>query len=397
MVCPGKKISSPLWLIDMEKFLLQAETPAYVVSERLLTRNLETLSELQQSTGAKILLAQKCFSMFYFYPLIKNFLRGTAASGLYEARLSREFFGGENHVYSPAYDAKEIFKLAEICDHVIFNSFRQVEKFAQVVKNFGHGVGLRINPEHSTQATKIYDPCAENSRLGVRLEEFKSARPELIKILDGLHFHTLCEQNSDALEETVEVVEKNFGDYLRQVKWLNLGGGHHITKKNYDVDRLKKIIRRLQKNYRLEIYLEPGEAVALDAGFLVSTILEIQDERAGVRNAIIDASAACHMPDVLEMPYRPEIIGAAELGAKKFNYRFGGATCLAGDVIGEYSFDTPLAEGDKIIFRDMAIYTMVKNNTFNGMKLPAIYALDLNFNLKLVKNFGYENFKARLS
>ena len=368
-------------------------TPAYVVDEKLLTRNLEILAEIQRSTGAKILLAQKCFSAFYFYPLIRKYLAGTAASGLYEAKLAAEYFGGENHVYAPAYRAEEIAELAEICSHVIFNSFAQVEKFARYVKS----AGLRINPEHSTQKTPLYDPCAENSRLGVRVDEFKSARPDLIEKLDGLHFHTLCEQNSDALEETVAAVEEKFGAYLHKMKWLNLGGGHHITKKNYDRERLKKIIRRLQETYGVEIYLEPGEAVALDAGFLVAQILEIQPARNGISNAILDASAACHMPDVLEMPYRPEIVGAAEVGVKNFSYRFGGATCLAGDVIGEYSFDAPLHEGDEIIFRDMAIYTMVKNNTFNGAKLPAIYAKNLDGALTLIKNFGYDDFRSRLS
>lgn len=368
------------------------ETPAYIIDEKLLTRNLEILADIQKSTGAKILLAQKCFSAYYFYPLIKKYLSGTASSGLHEAKLSKEFFGGENHVYAPAFKDSEIEELAEICDHVIFNSFRQVEKFADKVKS----AGLRINPEHSTQKVLIYDPCSKNSRLGVRIDEFKSVSNDLLEKLDGLHFHALCEQNSDALEETVDAVEKNFGEYLYKMKWLNLGGGHHITKKNYDIERLKKIICRLKNKYGVEIYLEPGEAVALDAGFLVATVLEIQKLRDGVQNAIIDASAACHMPDVLEMPYRPEIIGAAEIGVKKFNYRFGGATCLAGDIIGEYSFDNPLHEGDQITFCDMAIYTMVKNNTFNGMNLPTIYAKTLNGELKLIKNFGYEDFKSRL-
>ena len=368
------------------------ETPAYIIDEKLLVRNLEILAEVQNSTGAKILLAQKCFSAFYFYPLIKKYLCGTASSGLYEAKLSKEFFGSENHVYSPAFKDSEIAEIAEICDHVIFNSFRQVEKFSKFVKS----AGLRINPEHSTQKISIYDPCNENSRLGVRIDEFKSALSDLIEKLDGLHFHTLCEQNSDALEETVAVVEKNFGEFLYKMKWLNLGGGHHITKKNYDVERLKKIICRLKNTYGVEIYLEPGEAVALDAGFLVAKVLEIQNLRDGVQNVIIDASAACHMPDVLEMPYTPKIIGAAERGVKKFNYRFGGATCLAGDVIGEYSFDNPLKEGDEITFCDMAIYTMVKNNTFNGVKLPAIYARNLDGTLTLIKNFGYDDFKSRL-
>lgn len=368
------------------------ETPAYVIDEKLLVQNLEILAEVQKSTGAKILLAQKCFSAYHFYPLIRKYLGGTASSGLYEARLSKEFFGAENHVYAPAYKDSEMAELAEICDHVIFNSFAQVEKFASRVKS----AGLRINPEHSTQKISIYDPCSKNSRLGVRIDEFKSAPRDLIAKLDGLHFHTLCEQNSDALEETVDAVEKNFGEYLYQMKWLNLGGGHHITKKDYDIARLKKIIRHLKNKYGVEIYLEPGEAVALDAGFLVATVLEIQKLHGGVQNAIIDASAACHMPDVLEMPYTPKILGAAEIGVKKFNYRFGGATCLAGDIIGEYSFDEPLRDGDEIIFCDMAIYTMVKNNTFNGVKLPAIYAKTLNGDFQLLKNFGYDDFKSRL-
>ena len=380
----------------MEKFLRNCPTPSYVVSESLLRKNLEILADLQNSTGAKILLAQKCFSMFSLYPLIKKYLCGTAASGLHEARLSQEFFGGENHVYSPAYKNSEIEELVKICDHIIFNSFRQVEKFAVTVKKFNRGVGLRINPEYSTQEHEIYDPCGKNSRLGVRLDEFRE-NSDLVKILDGLHIHTLCEQNSDALEETLQVFEKNFGDALHNMKWLNLGGGHHITKKNYDIERLKKIIRHLQEKYSLQIYLEPGEAIALDAGFLVAEVLEIQRERNGVFNAIIDASAACHMPDVIEMPYRPQILGAGKVGEKKFSYRFGGATCLAGDIIGEYSFENSLNEGDKIIFTDMAIYTMVKNNTFNGVNLPSIYILDDENNLRLVKNFGYEDFKKRLS
>ncbi len=381
----------------IEKILPEVETPAYIISEKLLTENLKVLSEIQKTTGAKILLAQKCFSGFYFYPLISRYLSGTTSSGLYEARLAAEFFPGENHVFSPAYKKSEIEELAKICDCVYFNSFRQVEKFAGIVKAAGKKIFLRINPEHSTQKISIYDPCDENSRLGVRIGDFKNASPELVKIPDGLHFHTLCEQNSDALEETAEVVEKNFSEILHRVKFLNLGGGHHITKKSYDINRLKKIIRRFQENYDLQIYLEPGEAVALNAGFLIAQVLEIQPERKGISNAIIDASAECHMPDVIEMPYRPNIIGAGKVGEKKFNYRFGGATCLAGDVVGEYSFDKPLADGDKIIFEDMAIYTMVKNNTFNGMKLPAIYDLKSSGELHLIKNFGYENFKNRLS
>ena len=374
------------------------KTPAYVISESLLKHNLEILSRLQEKTGVKVLLAQKCFSMFYFYPLIEKYLSGTAASGLFEARLANEYFHGENHVFSPAYKAEEIEEIAKICEHVIFNSFRQVEKFANVVKSHNHQVGLRINPEHSTQTHAIYDPCSPTSRLGVRLAEFEDIaknQPELIEMLDGLHMHTLCEQNSDALEETVDVLIKKFDRWLGQFKWINLGGGHHITRADYDIERLKRCISRLQKEYYLTVYLEPGEAVAMNAGFLVSTVLEVQRLINGISNVIVDASAACHMPDVIEMPYRPDVIGDNPNG--KYKYRLGSMTCLAGDVIGEYSFDKPLNEGDRIIFTDMAIYTMVKNNTFNGMPLPNIVAIDKEGNMKKIREFGYEDFKYRLS
>ena len=373
-------------------------TPAYVISEKLLRRNLEILLKLHEETNAKILLAQKCFSMFYFYPLIEKYLSGTAASGLFEARLAHEHFNGENHVFSPAYKSDEIEEIASICEHVIFNSFRQVEKFASIVKSYNHQVGLRINPEHSTQTHAIYDPCSPISRLGVRIAEFKEiadTKPELIDLIDGLHMHTLCEQNSDPLEETVDVFIEKFGKWLPRFKWINLGGGHLITKDDYDINKLKRIINRLQTQYNFTVYLEPGEAIALNAGFLVSTVMEVQRPIDGVSNVIIDASAACHMPDVLEMPYRPEVIGDVPNG--KYKYRLGSMTCLAGDVIGEYSFDKPLNEGDKIIFTDMAIYTMVKNNTFNGMPLPTIIAVDNEGAFKKIRSFGYDDFKGRLS
>ena len=375
-------------------------TPYYLISEKLLRRNLELLSKLQDDTGSKVLLAQKCFSMFYFYPLIEKYLSGTAASGLFEARLAKEYFHGENHVFAPAYRDDEIEEIAAICEHVIFNSFKQVEKFAGLVKSKNHSVGIRLNPEHSTQTHAIYDPCAPTSRLGVRLAEFKEiaeSKPDLIDLIDGIHLHTLCEQNSDALEETLIALESKFGQWLNKFKWINLGGGHHITRADYDIDRLKRCIKHLQDKYKLTVYLEPGEAVALNAGFLISTVLEVQRPIDGVSNVIIDASAACHMPDVIEMPYRPEITGAGKVGDKKYNYRFGSATCLAGDVIGEYSFDNPIIEGDKIIFEDMAVYTMVKNNTFNGMKLPTIVVLDEQDNFKIIRDFCYEDFKMRLS
>ena len=372
-------------------------TPSYVISESLLKHNLEILSNLQKDTGVKVLLAQKCFSMYYFYPLIEKYLSGTAASGLFEARLANEYFHGENHVFSPAYKSEEIEEIASICEHVIFNSFRQVEKFAPIVKSHHHQVGLRINPEHSTQTHAIYDPCSPTSRLGVRFDEFQeiaNAQPELLSMLDGIHMHTLCEQNSDALEETVDVLIQKFDRWLGQFKWINLGGGHHITRKDYDIERLKRCIKNLQDKYNLTVYLEPGEAVAMNAGFLVSTVLEIHKPINGISNVIVDASAACHMPDVIEMPYRPDVIGDTPNG--QYKYRLGSMTCLAGDVIGEYSFNEPLKEGDRIIFTDMAIYTMVKNNTFNGMPLPTIIAVDENDNFKIIREFSYKNFKLRL-
>lgn len=371
-------------------------TPSYVIFEDRLRCNLEILSTVEREAGVRILLAQKCFSMFYFYPLIEKYLSGTAASGLFEAQLAAEYFHGENHVYSPAFRADEIERIAALCDHIIFNSFNQLEKYYSIAKKFNRQIGLRINPEHSTQTHAIYDPCSPTSRLGVRLNEFKQ-HIDWLERIDGLHIHTLCEQNSDALEETVEALEKNFGAWLGRMKWLNLGGGHHITRADYDIDRLKRIIDRLKKNYGVEIYLEPGEAVALNAGILISTVLEIQPSIDGISNVIIDASAACHMPDVIEMPYRPPIKHSARIGEKAFNYRLGGATCLAGDVIGEYSFDSRLKEGDRLIFEDMAIYTMVKNNTFNGMNLPTIIAVDDQNNFEIVRPFEYNDFKGRLS
>ena len=378
----------------MDTLISKVPTPSYLVFQRQLERNLKILSTLQRETGAKILLAQKCFSMFHFYPLIEKYLSGTASSGLFEAMLADEYFDGENHVYSPAYRPDEIERIAAICDHIVFNSFNQLKKFYPAVKH--KSIGLRLNPEHSTQAHAIYDPCSPTSRLGVRLKEFAQNIDQLDR-LDGLHIHTLCEQNSDALDETVAALEKNFGGWLGRMKWLNLGGGHHITRSDYDIDRLKRIIARLKRNYDVEIYLEPGEAVALNAGVLVTTVLEVQPSVDGISNVIVDASAACHMPDVIEMPYRPPIKNSARIGEKAFNYRLGAATCLAGDVIGEYSFDAPLREGDRLVLEDMAIYTMVKNNTFNGMNLPAIVAVDDENNFEIVRAFGYNDFKGRLS
>lgn len=368
-------------------------TPYFLVDETRLVQNLEILRQVANQAGCKILLAQKAFSMFSCYPLLRRYLAGSTASGLYEARLGKEHFGGETHVFSPAYKPEEFQELLNYADHFVFNSPRQLQKFGPAAKAAGKAVGLRVNPECSTQeGHAIYDPCAPGSRLGTTLANFDES---LLPLLDGLHFHTLCEQNSDDLETTVAAFEEKFGRYLHGLKWINLGGGHHITRKDYDRERLVRIVKHLKDTYQVEVYLEPGEAVVLNAGFLVTSVLETLHN--GMDIAILDTSAACHMPDVLEMPYRPPLKNSGESGEKAYTYRLGGPTCLAGDVIGDYSFDAPLNEGDRLVFEDMALYTMVKTNTFNGMPLPAIVWRDANGQEKLVKAFGYEDFKNRLS
>ena len=374
--------------------LKNVNTPSYVVDERKLRENLEVLQAVQNKTGCHILLAQKAFSMFYFYPMIGRYISGATASGIFEAKLAHEFMPGkENHVFSPAYKEKDFAEIVQICDHIIFNSFSQWKKYRDIALKAGVECGIRINPQCSTQeGHAIYDPCAPGSRLGVTLDNFE---PDNLDGLAGLHFHTLCEQNSDDLKTTLQAVDAKFGKYLAHMKWLNFGGGHHITREDYDIDLLVNCINYMKNKYDLEIYLEPGEAVALNAGWLVSEVLEIIDN--DMQIAILDTSAACHMPDVLEMPYRPNVIGAGKPSEKPYTYRFGGPTCLAGDIIGDYSFDRPLKVGDKVIFCDMAIYSMVKNNTFNGMPLPDIAVLHEDDTVEVVKTFGYEDFKMRLS
>ncbi|MEN0651232.1 carboxynorspermidine decarboxylase [Caldifermentibacillus hisashii] len=368
-------------------------TPCYVVDEKLLENNLKILNGVMERTGAKIVLAQKAFSMFKLYPLLAKYLNGTTASGLYEARLGYEEMGKENHVFSPAYRDDEMDEIVLICDHIIFNSFSQLEKFKDKVLKAGKKVGLRINPECSTQdGHAIYDPCSPGSRLGVTVDQFRS---ELLKGVSGLHFHTLCQQNADDLETTLHAVEENFGQWLPQMEWINFGGGHHITREDYDIPLLEKCIKRMQDTYGLEVYLEPGEAVALNAGYLVTTVLDTIKN--GIDIAILDTSATCHMPDVLEMPYRPPLFESGEPGEKLYTYRLGGPTCLAGDIIGDYSFDQPLKPGDRLIFGDMAIYTMVKNTTFNGMPLPTIAIKKKDGDCEIIRQFGYEDFKMRLS
>ena len=369
------------------------QTPYFVVDEGLLEKNLQLLQQVAQQAGCKILLAQKAFSMFACYPLIRKYLAGTTASGLYEARLGKEEFGGETHVFSPAYKEQDFVELLEYADHFVFNSPTQVKKYAARAKQAGKQVGLRVNPECSTQeGHAIYDPCAVGSRLGTTLENFDE---DILPLLDGLHFHTLCEQNSDDLEITLKAFEEKFGKCLKGMKWLNMGGGHHITRKDYDVDRLITLIQHVKEKYGVEVYLEPGEAVVLNSGFLVCSVLETF--RNGIDVAILDTSAACHMPDVIEMPYRPPLQHSGQPNEKPYTYRLGGPTCLAGDIIGDYSFDSPLQEGQRLTFEDMALYTMVKTNTFNGMPLPNIVLRNKNGDCQIIRQFGYEDFKNRLS
>lgn len=367
-------------------------TPIFIISEERLIKNLEILKRVMDDTGCKILLAQKAYSIYQTYPLISKYLCGTTASGIYEARLGKEKFGGETHIYSPAYDYTKFDNVLAYADHVVFNSVGQVQRFARSVKSAGKSAGLRVNPEFSTQeGHAIYDPCAPGSRLGCTLAEFDE---EILPLIDGLHFHTLCEQNSDDLEKTANAFEEKFGKYLYDMKWVNFGGGHHITRDDYDIDRLERVITHFKEKYGVEVYLEPGEAVVLNAGVLKAAVLDIVHNN-GVDIAILNASAACHMPDVIEMPYRPPVKGAGKPGEKKYTYRLAGCTCLAGDVIGDYSFDEPLKSEDVIVFEDMALYTMVKTNTFNGMPLPDIWYSRGGI-AEPIRMFGYEDFESRL-
>lgn len=367
-------------------------TPSYVIDEERLIHNLKILQRVGKRTGAKILPAQKAFSCYHVYPLIKKYVSGTASSGLFEARLGFEKMGGENHVFSAAYRENEIDEIISYCGHIIFNSFSQLERYRDRVLKAGKKIGLRINPELSTQeGHEIYDPCSPKSRLGITRKNFKA---DDLKGVTGLHFHTLCEQNSDDLKKTLDAVEEKFGDILPKMEWINFGGGHHITRDDYDIPLLEECIMRMKNKYNLEVFLEPGEAFALNAGYLVTEVLDLTENDMPI--AILDTSAACHMPDVLEMPYRPPLMDSGEVGEKSYPYRLGSQTCLAGDSIGEYSFDKPLNIGDRLIFSDMAIYSMVKNNTFNGMPLPDIYLKKSDGTFEVLRKFGYSDFKERL-
>ena len=398
----GLKESRPAFAglggLSPEELFGKLPTPCYILDEAMLRQNGEILSGVAQRTGCRILLAQKAFSNYDLYPVLSPYLDGTEASGLYEARLgAEEMPGKEVHVFCAAYRGEEFDELLRYVDHIVFNSPRQLEWFGPLARKAGKSVGLRINPECSTQeGHAIYDPCAPGSRLGVTRAQWDAGMSsELIGLLEGLHFHTLCEQDSDALEITLNAVAERFGSILPRMKWLNFGGGHHITRPGYDIPRLERCIRQAQEQWGVQVYLEPGEACALNAGYLAARVLDVL-QNGGTQIAVLDASAACHMPDVLEMPYRPPLYGAKEPGELPCAVRLGGPTCLAGDVIGDYGFARPLREGDLLLFGDMAIYTMCKNNTFNGMALPGIFVLRDGGELQSLKRFEYMDFRRRL-
>ncbi|WP_027721587.1 carboxynorspermidine decarboxylase [Maridesulfovibrio zosterae] len=377
----------------------EVKTPCFIVDEGLLEKNLEILASIKEQAGCKILLALKCFAMFSTFPQLSRKLDGICASSPHEARLGREEFGKEVHSFAAAYSENDINELCRTSDHIVFNSFAQLNKFRPVIKDIARTenrkieLAVRINPEHSEGAVPIYDPCSPGSRLGIRKAQFEQ---DNLDDVIGLHWHNLCEQGADCLERTIEAVERNFADILPQMQYVNFGGGHHITREGYDADLLIELIIRFKKKWNVEVYLEPGEAVALNSGFLVASVLDVT--LADMPIVIMDSAVPCHMPDVIEMPYRPYIVGSGEAGEKKWTCRIGGPSCLAGDVAGEYSFDAPLKAGDRLVFTDMAIYSMVKTNTFNGIQLPAIALYNPEENrVNVVREFGYEDFKNRLS
>jgi carboxynorspermidine decarboxylase len=375
------------------------ETPAFVVDVGLIRDNLAVLADVQEKSGSTILLALKAFALFGLFPMLREVLGGVCASSPHEARLGREEFGREVHTFAAGYSEADVRELCATSDHLVFNSFAQLRRFRPLVRELALAAGrdielaVRINPEHSEGAVPIYDPCAPGSRLGVRRSQFDAGDLDGVS---GLHWHNLCEQDADCLQRTIAAVERGFGDVLGRMRYVNFGGGHHITRPGYDVDLLVDLVRRFREKWGVEVYLEPGEAAALNAGYLVATVLDVV--QADMPVAIMDSAVPCHMPDVIEMPYRPHIVGSGEAGEKAWTCRIGGPSCLAGDVAGEYSFDAPLAPGDKLVFTDMAIYSMVKTNTFNGIQLPSINRFDpATGATTLVRSFGYEDFKNRLS
>ncbi len=375
------------------------ETPFYLCKEKLLERNLKILDDVQNRSGAKIILALKGFAMWSTFALVSKYLKGCTASGVYEARLAREEFSRYNrdtevHTYSPAFKENEIEEISKLSNHIVFNSINQINKFLLKAKEYNPNIhtSLRINPEVSASPKDIYNPCGLYSRLGTTLENIDESA---LNSLDGLNFHALCEQNVEALEEVLKVFEKNFSKYFKNLKYINFGGGHHITKKGYDIEKLVCIIKEFRLKYQIDVYLEPGEAVGWETGYLESTVLDVFEN--GMHVAILDTSAEAHMPDTLAMPYRADVRGAGRSGEKKYTYRLGGNTCLAGDIMGDYSFDKPLKIGDRVIFEDQIHYTFVKNTTFNGIKLPSLVVERVDGSLEVVKEFGYKEYRDRLS
>lgn len=377
---------------SIEKVLEQIDTPSYICEEALLERNLQILDEIQQKSGAKIILALKGFAMWSTFGLVKKYLYGATASGLWECKLAFEELGKEVHTYSPAFKPDEIELIAKMSDHLVFNSLGQLRRYKDIVKktNPNISLGIRVNPEYSAAPVDLYNPCGAYSRLGVVRSEFKWD-----KAIEGLHFHALCEESAKALEGVLRAFEEKFGEFIPGCKWINFGGGHHITKKGYDRELLIQLIKDFKEKYNVQVYLEPGEAVGWQTGVLVASVIDIVHN--GIDIAILDTSAEAHMPDVLAMPYRPGVRGAGKPNEKPYTYRLGGNSCLAGDIIGDYSFDEPLQIGDKIIFEDMIHYTFVKNTTFNGIRLPSLAILRKDGKLDVVKRFDYCDYKHRLS
>ncbi len=369
-------------------------SPCWLLEETLLKKNLELMEDIKDRTGVKVLLALKGYALWKSFPLIKPYLDGCCASGLHEAKLAHETFSKEVHTYSPAFKEEELEEIAQISHHLVFNSPAQLRRFSIQAKDINPdlSIGLRINPEYSASPKEIYNPCGLNSRLGTTLANFDAS---ILEQCDGLHFHALCEQDSDALENVLQNFEERFAPYIPQMKWINFGGGHHITRKEYDIEKLITLINNFKEKYSVEVYLEPGEAIGWETGTLITTVLDIVQN--GMDIAILDSSAEAHMPDTIIMPYRAEVRGAGKAGEKAYTYRLAGNTCLAGDIMGDYSFDDPLQIGDKVVFEDQMHYTMVKATTFNGIKLPSIAIEKEDGNIEVIREFGYEDFKERLS
>lgn len=384
---------------EVNRFLRTAkgaiETPVYLLDETLIERNMKVLRHVKERTGCKVFHALKAYASFATFPMMSGYLDGVCASGLNEARLGYEEFKKEVHTFSAAYREKEIKTILKYSDSITFNSFYQLQQYGKAAMKSGIDIGLRVNPGHSEVEAEIYNPCALYSRLGIIHTIFRQEFPKQKNIVDGLHFHVMCQQNADVLERVLRSFDKLYGKYIKGLKWVNFGGGHHITRDDYDVELLIRLISDFKNKYEVQVYLEPGEASVYNAGVLISSVLDIVKNKTEI--AIMDTSAETHMPDVLLMPYRPHILGSGMKNEKKCRYRLAGPSCLAGDIIGDYSFDKPLRRGDKLIFTDMALYSIVKNTTFNGINLPDIAVIRDGGKIEVVKKFGYKDYRARLS